>query len=282
MIFIFKFGFDTLIDNSYYRSNNARQTAEQLLLNNIMKQTIRPEFLRLVPPLHECTIDELIWLSPILNINHDESLFAWDSSMCISHTINGEIRQLIDKAYRGPINFEQQQKIIDELNNDPELVYHIGLIPSKLPLLVENNPSISIQCLSKLSSSNQLTEYLKSLTNMNMSLYSIEVVNRLSTSIVLPQEFLHLFVLTCIKTCENTKDKYLQNRFVRLVSVFIQSLIRNKVINIKEIFLEVQGFGFNFQHIKEASTLFQLLKTFVLPTEDHDDTLTTSTAGNEE
>ena len=247
-----------------------------------MEETVRPEFLRLVPPLHECTMDELIWLSPILNVDHAASLFAWDSSMCISHTMNVEIRQLIDKACQGAINFEQQQKIIDELNNDSELVYHTGLIPSKLPLLIENNPSISIQCLSKLSSSNQLTEYLKSLANMNMSLHSIEVVNRLSTSIVLPQEFLHLYVLTCIRTCEDTKDKYLQNRFVRLVSVFIQSLIRNKVINIKEIIWKVQNFCFNFYHIKEAGTLFQLLKTFDLPTEDHYDTLTTSSAGNEE
>jgi len=241
-----------------------------------MEQTIRPEFLRLVPPLHECTIDELVWLSPI---DHDSSLFTWDSTMCIPNTTNHEIRQLMDKAYQGALNLQQQQKLLDELENDLNLVYHIGLVPSKLPILVENSPLISIQCLLKLISSNQMTEYLSSLLNMDMSLHSMEVVNRLSTSMELPQEFLHLYISTCIKTCEETKDKYLQNRFVRLVSVFIQSLIRNKVIDIKDLFLDIQGFCINFRHIREAGALFQLVKSFELRNNDNNDltTMTTTT-----
>ncbi|CAF2512528.1 unnamed protein product [Rotaria sp. Silwood2] len=277
------YGFDTLIGDLRHRSNDSRQTIEGLLINNVMEQTIHPEYLRLVPPLHECTIDELIWLSPIVNIDHDASLFAWDSTMCISHAANFEIRQLMDKVYQGAINLQQQQKLLDELNNDPDLIYHIGLTPLKLPILVENNPCISIQCLLKLIPSNQMSEYLSSLLNMDMSLHSMEVVNRLSTSIELPKEFLHLYISTCIKTCEETKDKYLQNRFVRLVSVFIQSLIRNKVVDIKDRFLEVQSFCINFRNIKEAGALFQLLKTFDLRLDDNYDTTTTSPlAVNEE
>jgi hypothetical protein len=268
------YGFDTLIGGPRHRSNDTRQTIERLLTNNAMEQTIRPEFLRLIPPLHECTIDELVWLSPI---DYDSTLFTWDSTMCISNTINHEIRQLMDKAYQGALNLQQQQKLLDELENDLNLVYHIGLVPSKLPILVENSPLISIQCLLKLISSNQMTEYLSSLLNMDMSLHSMEVVNRLSTSMELPQEFLHLYISTCIKTCEETKDKYLQNRFVRLVSVFIQSLIRNKVIDIKDLFLDIQGFCINFRHIKEAGALFQLVKSFELRNNDTNDPTTIST-----
>jgi hypothetical protein len=189
---LFQYGFDTLIGGPRHRSNDSRQTTERLLLNNAMEQTIRPEFLRLVPPLYECTIDELVWLSPI---DHDSStLFTWDSTMCIANNINQEIRQLMDKAYQGALNLQQQQRLLDELDNDSNLVYHIGLVPSKLPSLVENSPLISIQCLLKLISSNQMTEYLSSLVNMDMSLHSMEVVNRLSTSMELPQEFLHLYI----------------------------------------------------------------------------------------
>ncbi|UJR30640.1 hypothetical protein I4U23_018164 [Adineta vaga] len=275
------YGYDTLIGGPNSRSANTRQTIEQLLMNNVMEQTIHPEYLRLVPPLHECTIDEFVWLSPLTNLDIDTSLFSWDDLMCMSKSIYSEVRLLMDKAYHGAINLQQQHKILEELDHDPDLVHHLGLTPQKLPLLVENNPSISINCLLKLISSNHMTEYLQVLVQMNMSLHSMEVVNRLSTSMELPREFLHLYISTCIKTCDETKDKYLQSRFVRLVSVFIQSLIRNKVIDIKDLFLEVQGFCINFRHIKEASALFQLLKTFDLRNEDNNDSTTLLTINDE-
>ncbi|CAF1068861.1 unnamed protein product [Adineta ricciae] len=264
------YGFDSLISGPRQRPNDSRQTIERLLTSNAMEQTIRPEFLRLVPPLHECTIDELVWLSPI---DQDPFLFTWDSRMCIANTGNHEIRQLMEKAYQGALNLQQQQKLLDELDNDPNLVYHIGLVPSKLSILVENSPLISIQCLLKLISSNQMPEYLSSLLNTNMSLHSMEVVNRLSTTMELPQEFLQLYITKCTKTCDETKDKYLQNRFVRLVSVFIQSLIRNKVIDINDLLVDIQGFCINFRHIREAGTLFQLVKSFELQTNDTNETM---------
>lgn len=231
-----------------------------------MEETIRPEYLRLVPPLYPCQIDEFVWLP---TIEHDSSFFTWDASMCTANNVNFEILQLMEKAYQGALNLQQQQKLLDELDNDPNLVYHIGLVPSKLPLLVENSPLISIQCLLKLITSNQMTDYLAALVKMDMSLHSMEVVNRLSTSMKLPQEFLQLFIATCIKTCEETKDRFLQNRFVRLVSVFVQSLIRNKVIDIKDLFLDIQGFCINFRHIKDAGELFQLVKTFEFRTNEN-------------
>nr|XP_027203693.1 CCR4-NOT transcription complex subunit 11-like [Dermatophagoides pteronyssinus] len=176
--------------------------------------------------------------------------------------------------------------------------------PKSLPGLVENNPiiahellpilieqsSLKNQSLQSPSSSTTMKDneiiitmstirnYLAALVDMDTSLHSIEVVNKLSTQLLLPEEFIYRYITNCIRTCENIKDRYQQNRLVRLVCVFLTALIRKDIIDIRKIFFEIQAFCIEFSQIRDASTLFRQLKQLETPSNDLSPSLTSTTS----
>jgi hypothetical protein len=146
----------------------------------------------------------------------------------------------------------------------PRLVHHIGFCPAQLPALVEHNNMLAVELLLKLAEtkSARISAFLEVLTHMNeASVHSMEVVKRLMSAITLPEDFLHLYINACMNACEMIEQKTSQNRPVRLVCVFLQSLIRTKIINVEAVQFELRSFCIKFSRIREAASLFRLLQS---------------------
>ena len=176
-----------------------------------LKSVFGPQFMTVAPPLLPCE-DELVWFDITNPVCHKP---VFDMNLGETQTSETEAKKLVAMAFKQALSLQDQKVLESELDKDDELVHHIGLNPKKLPDLVENNPLIAIKILLMLMNSPDLTEYLGELVTMEMSLHSMEVVNRLTSCVDLPSEFIHLYISNCISTCEKIQDKYMQNRLVR-------------------------------------------------------------------
>lgn len=80
--------------------------------------------------------------------------------------------------------------------------------------------------------------------------------------IEIPSEAIHFFISNCIQECKNTiEGHYSRKRLVRLLCVFITSIIKNKLATSNELNAEISNFCLEYTDIKEANQLFKLIKS---------------------
>ncbi len=92
-----------------------------------------------------------------------------------------EVRALVRRACAGPLPAPQQQTLLQALEKDPRLAFQAGVTPAAMAPLVEHNPLIAVDLLLRLLPSSQKDALLDALARTDMSLHSMEVVNRLTT-----------------------------------------------------------------------------------------------------
>ncbi|XP_010520791.1 PREDICTED: CCR4-NOT transcription complex subunit 11-like [Tarenaya hassleriana] len=178
--------------------------------------------------------------------------------MCADTSRGAAVKDLLVKALEGSLPPARHEMASAD---DPKPVSRPGITPGELPLLVEQNPQTVVEILTKLNNSPEIDEYLTAIVSMDASLHSMEVVKGLATAVELPKDFMRTYIGNCMSSCQNTKDKYMQNRLVRLVCAFLQSLIHKRMIDVKDVFAEVKAFCTEFSRVWEAAALLRLLKT---------------------
>ena len=231
---------------------------------------------------------ELIWLTPA---NLRLQLIPDDEDADREARYREVLELLQNRAFVKPLAPNEQRLVMEMLHQDDRsngsgkeksraftdpvgaerLVEESGLTAQNLPRLVEHNPMVAHECLLRILdpqqskySENEKNEYLSSLVSMDMSLHTMEVVNRLAMANtktrLLHPEYIQLFIGSCISSCANIQGTHAQNRLVRLVCVFIQSLLRNKIVQVEDVYFEVQAFCVEFSRIREATALYKSLK----------------------
>ena len=244
--------------------------------------TSGPRFARPMPPLMQPLQEEIC---PVLPSITDS--FLWDDSSEISPNQISLIQQQLAEAQCKPLQPMQHKQLILALvrslsmecalpgcavrmltcflvqDSWPRIVHHIGCCPAQLPALVKHNNLIAVELLLKLISTNspRVNAFLGALIHMDLSVHAMEVVKTLTSAATLPEDFIHRYIHSCIAACEaiEQRSQKQQNRPVRLVCVFLQSLISTKIVDVKAIQFEVPPFCIKFSRIREAAVLYKMI-----------------------
>ena len=185
----------------------------------------------------------------------------WDNENQKEKASCEEAKELLRIALTTKLSPEHNLIAVNALKNDSKLVFKSGITHKNLGELVEKNSAIAVEIILAIMSSSKVQDYFGELVNIPLSLNSLEVVNKLALMMELPAEFLHLFISNCMNSCKIMKDKYAQTRFVRLFCVFINSLLKNKVLNNHDLYAEIESFCTEFIHIKEAAAVYKAIRS---------------------
>merc|ERR1712137_146944 len=207
---------------------SARRDVLQTLLTT---DGFEPHYLCPPPPLLSPSVSELIWLNP-----EEEHILLWDRRLidpCLSST---KAKDLMNLAFKETLPKESLERLKQSLQRDPQIATQV-LTPTKLPDLIERNHTLVVEVLVPLLSSPQIGQYFSVLSDMTTQQYmhSMEVVTALSSRGALPTEFVNNYICNCIQYCQKSSDKMTHSKNVRLLCIFLTALIRNNMIDLKEM-----------------------------------------------
>lgn len=181
---------------------------------------LKPEFVRWAPAIMDVVAQELQWID-----GDDAACLLWDDTLIKSLSEEDQLREAFVAALSNPLSPTKQQMLTNKLKDKAEVPTVTSgrsgnvstsyiVSPEQLPQLIENNSSVAVEYILKMMQTAQADQYLKAIVSMELSFHSIEVVNGLSVVADFPGDFIRSYISKCLIACENTKDKFIQVRFI--------------------------------------------------------------------
>ena len=215
-----------------------------------------PEFLRPIPDFIEISPNETNWMSPMTVPE-----VHWNNQGQSNSADNDLVREYLKLSLQQKLTIDQYNFVISALKQNKKLLSLGGISHKSLAELVEKNSGLAVEIMVLIMNSTRIQDYFGELVNIPMSINVLEVVNKLAMTMDLPAEFLHLFISNYMNSCKSIKEKYNQTRFVRLLCVFMSALLKNKILNNEDLYMEIEHFCTEFSSIKEASSVYRTIKS---------------------
>lgn len=206
--------------------------ADDLTDDELMPHFFTPDFLRPLPQpenienTDDDDFEDAFWLIPGIVPEP-----YWDINMGQEFNY-AQLKYYLNKALKVPLQQREMEHIQKAFRNDQEMVLHVGMAPHKLADLIAHNHTVAQELLVCMTHTNQIQKYYDALQDIKLSSNSLEVFSKISSAVELPQEFIQIYLNKQMCECRNSQEqKGVQKRLVRIVSVFLTSLIKAKIIN---------------------------------------------------
>uniref|UniRef100_A0A915BEZ5 CCR4-NOT transcription complex subunit 11 n=2 Tax=Parascaris univalens TaxID=6257 RepID=A0A915BEZ5_PARUN len=223
---------------------------------------------------NKSTVEDTSFTSESLSVSSSITEKDKDKKPPLTHT---EAVELMKKSLVSVIARTEAQRLSEAIAADASIAEVVDIPISQYPKFIDDNPIVAAAVIVRRVNKNasELEGFFDLLLSMNLSVQGMEVVNKLCTQIAFPQDYLNAYILMCVQRCEDpTQSTFAQCRQVRMVCVFLSSLIRNGNWDVHPLSVELQSFVLKFNHVREAVSLYQAILVALQPPETANNTVT--------
>ncbi|ORZ15291.1 hypothetical protein BCR42DRAFT_416805 [Absidia repens] len=172
---------------------------------------------------------------------------------------------LLLQATKRTLTIPENEVLIHAMKLHPYVAGLLPLAPKELPTLIELNHFLAVDLVPILLNGSVTNAYLYFLSQPKITCNSMEVIHHVLTTHhqALPDDFLHTYISNAIRTCELLEGSW-QERHVRMVAKFLQSLLDSQILPIADYMIEIKTFCLSYLKIRGVASLFRTVSLEVV------------------